>query len=110
MFSKAYDTFFPEIQKRIKTESFLSPWITEDIQISKRKQELYKKKELFLKKLTYASEKIINIVKILLKNWGTFQIGYIAKWIFEIWEWGKTHLEYKLKSNQQKESQISFSQ
>ena len=68
MFSKAYDTSFPEIQKRIKTKSFLSPWITKGIQMSKRKQELYEKKELFLKKWTYASEKIINIVKISLKN------------------------------------------
>ena len=68
MFSKAYDTSFPEIQKRIRTKSFLRPWITKGIQISKRKQELYEKKELFLKKWTYASEKIIIIAKISLKN------------------------------------------
>ena len=55
MFSKASDTSFPEIQKWIKTKSFLSPWITKDIQISKRKQKLY---ERILKKWTYTSEKI----------------------------------------------------
>ena len=48
----------------------------------------------------------INIVKISLKNPETSQISYTAKPVFEIWEWGKMHLEYKLKSNQQKESQI----
>ena len=69
MFSKAYDTPFPEIRKMIKTKSSLSPWITKGIQISKRKQELYEK---FLKKWTYTSEKIyITIVKISLKNSGT---------------------------------------
>ena len=50
----------------------------------------------------------INIVKISLKNSETSQISYTAKSAFEIWEWGKMHLEYKLKSNQQKESQIPF--
>ena len=60
MFSKAYDIPFPEIRKRIKTKSFLSPWITKGIQISKRKQEL---REKFSKKWTYASEKIYNHCK-----------------------------------------------
>ena len=68
MFSKAYDTSFPEIQKRIGTKPFLRPWINKVIQISKRKQELYEKKELFLKKWTYASENIVIIAKISLKN------------------------------------------
>ena len=60
MFSKAYDTSFPEIQKLIKTKSFPSPWITKGIQISKRKQKLDKR---FLKKWTYASEKICKYCK-----------------------------------------------
>ena len=107
MFSKAYDTFFPEIQKRIKTESFQSPWITEDIQISKR---VVQKERIVCKEMDLCLWKNYKHCKNLFGKLRNISNKLIAKWIFEIWELGKTHLEYKLKSNQQKESHISFSQ
>ena len=53
MFSKAYDSTFPEIQIKVKTKTLLSPWIIQGIKkSSKKKQKLYKK---LLKKQTYHS-------------------------------------------------------
>ena len=59
MFSIAYDTSFPEIQKWIKTESFVGPWITKGIRISKRKHKLYERFDM---------KRYINVIKISLKS------------------------------------------
>ena len=55
IFSKAYDSAFPEIQMKVKTKTLLSPGINTDIKkSSQKKQKLYEK---FLKRQTYNSER-----------------------------------------------------
>ena len=52
IFSKVYDTAFPEIQIKVITKALLSPWIFRNLR--KKQQNLYK---TFFKKQTYDSEK-----------------------------------------------------
>ena len=53
-FLSLYDEAFPKVKIKIKTKSFLSPWITKGIlKSSKRKKRLYEK---FLKNKTYSNE------------------------------------------------------
>ena len=61
IWSKSYDTTFPEIQIKVHTKTLLSAWITEGIQKSlRKKQKLYKK---FLKKQSYNFENTKNVFK-----------------------------------------------
>ena len=53
-FLSLYDEAFPKVKIKIKSKSFLSPWITKGIlKSSKRKKKLYEK---FLKNKTYSNE------------------------------------------------------
>ena len=89
-----------KFRKGFKTKSFLSPWITKGIQISEWKLKLY---ETFLKKWTYASEKIYKHCKNRFKNLRNISNKWDCKSQFLSYESGdKKHLEYNLKSNQQK--------
>ena len=54
-FSSCYEVSFPKVKIKIKSKSFLSPWITKGlIKSSKKKQKLYNN---FLKHKTYKNEK-----------------------------------------------------